>query len=57
MRKKRLSLFEKYKNRVGTFADKVKVASQVNVEAEDMTIHNDSLIGKKITKTGSYICS
>lgn len=57
---KRLSLFEKYKSRVGTFADKVKVKSQVNVTMEnkiDLTIHNTSMdhlgIGNKITTTGT----
>ena len=39
--KKRLTLFEKYKNRV---ADKVKAASQINAEEfkEDLPIHKSS---------------
>lgn len=42
---KRLTLFEKYKNRVGSFADKVKAASQITVaeQNEDPSIHISSM--------------
>lgn len=43
--KKRLTLFEKYKNRVGSFADKVKAASQITVaeHKKDPPIHIPSM--------------
>ena len=56
--KKRLTLFEKYKNRVGSFADKVKAASQITVaeQKEDPLVHISSMnqvaIGNKTVVKG-----
>ena len=45
-------MFEKYKNRVGSFADKVKAASQINVEEpkENLPIHKSSTNHDQLTK-------
>ena len=59
--KKRLTLFEKYKNRVGSFADKVKAASQITVaeQKEDPPVHvssmNQVVNGSKTIVKGTHL--
>ena len=51
-RKKRLSLFDRYKKRVGKFADSVKAGSQITIQPEGTSVSKSSL---KLAKKRSIV--
>lgn len=54
-RKKRLSLFDRYKKRVGKFADSVKAGSQVTIQPAGKSISKSDALHLKLVKKRSIV--
>ena len=54
-RKKRLSLFDRYKKRVGKFADSVKAASQITIQPEGTSVSKSDTLHLKLVKKKSIV--